>query len=241
MNKTLHILNGDAIKPLFLQSGIEGDVVVWREAFIEGPIEGDIKEPAFWERRKNHLKATYPEHYSEDGLNDIMKLGNTEDFDEVVLWFEYDLFCHANMLGCLAYICHHNVSLVCLGDELTGQFQTLGEIGPSDYQKLYANRSKLNNEDITYAGEVWKAFQTKEVKDVQPFIQGHPTFKYLGKALAQMVLLEPNDAGLNQLQHEMHQLKTEGLEDRKVVGTMLRRHPWLGLGDSQYWQFYNNI
>ena len=241
MNNKLHILNGDAIKPVFEKSEIKGDIIVWREALIEGPIQGEIRELAFWESRKDHLKAHFPDHYADDKLIDVDSLQRLERFHEVVLWFEYDLFCHANMLGCVAFIDHPSISLVCLGNELTGQFQTLGEIGLSDYQALYHLRAKLTEDDVLYAREVWKAFQTKEVKDIQPFIHGHPTFKYLGKALAQMELLESDADGLNPLQGEMHQLKTEGLEDRKIIGTMLRRHPWLGLGDSQYWNLLQSI
>ena len=35
----LHILNGDSTRYGFEQTGIEGDIMVWREVLSEGPVE----------------------------------------------------------------------------------------------------------------------------------------------------------------------------------------------------------
>ena len=228
-------------KAIFQQAEIEGDIVVWREVLVEGPVAGDIQEPEFWKNRKTFIELAYTKNYDEFVLTEIDKLQDLGKYKEVVLWFEYDLFCHVNMLGCLTFIDHPNSSLICLGDEFGGKFQGLGEIDPSDYSTLYLKRKTLSLTDISYAREAWMIFQNKDIKQMEPFMTGHSTFQYLGRAFSQLNLLQPYQQGLNALQIEMQQLKEESLDNKKIIGTMLKRHTWLGFGDLQYWTLLQSI
>src|SRR5687768_2512477 len=68
----LHVLDGDAIVEEFRAAGLPGESVVWREALLEGP----------WPR---HLR----------GVDDVVRATReamVKD-DEIVLWFDEDLFC----------------------------------------------------------------------------------------------------------------------------------------------------
>ncbi len=240
--RRLHILNGDATKHPFEKSGIEGEVTVWPEILVEGPLEGDIQSESFWDKRKDYVEATFGGNYAQKVIPRLELLHDLQGYDEVILWFEYDLFCQANMLGCLAFIEHHNLSLVCLGDELGGTLQGLGQIQPEDYAILLDKRLPLSAEDLAYASAVWQAWQTQSPEELKPYFGDHATFKYLGRALQEAHLLFPQETGLNALQLEMQQMIHDGTEDeRKIVGTMLRKQTWLGFGDLQYFKMLERL
>src|SRR6185312_16532082 len=98
----LHILNGDSTLRGFQETGLEGNTMVWRESLSEGPLEADISSAGFWRDRANWIGKTYresPEDYLATMMNELSKLG--EPYDEINLWFEFDLHCQANLLGVL--------------------------------------------------------------------------------------------------------------------------------------------
>ena len=47
MSKKLHIINGDSTLPILEKSGINGDVVVWRELLCEGPLHKEVGNDDF--------------------------------------------------------------------------------------------------------------------------------------------------------------------------------------------------
>ncbi len=113
MSTILHILNGDSIVQSFEQTGLDGDILVWREILSQGPLQEDILSADFWKTRSEWISKTFndrPEHYQEYVLNPLAKL--SEPYEEINLWFEFDLHCQVNMLGVMAMmtktpICHH--------------------------------------------------------------------------------------------------------------------------------------
>src|ERR1700709_2040819 len=96
----LHILNGDSTYQSFKHTGLEGHALVWREVLSEGPLEENISSGHFWEARSEWIGKTFnetPGAYQEKMIDQIDKLG--EPFNEIDLWFEFDLHCQVNMLG----------------------------------------------------------------------------------------------------------------------------------------------
>src|ERR1700761_1448616 len=103
MSTILHILNGDSTAHSFGHTGLEGDVLVWREILSQGPLQENIASGAFWSAREAWICKTFkdtPGHYQEYVLNPLAKL--SEPYEEINLWFEFDLHCQANMLGVMA-------------------------------------------------------------------------------------------------------------------------------------------
>ena len=53
-----HVLPGDAQVDDFMKTGIPGEVIVFREAFVTGPIEGvDVNE--FWDQRAHFILSEF--------------------------------------------------------------------------------------------------------------------------------------------------------------------------------------
>ncbi len=101
---TLHITNGDSALYLFKKSGILGTHVAWRDALNEGPVPAGLSLEETSELRARYL--------AERGFGSPIKLihefqrrdaqiRRAGDFDEVVLWFEHDLYDQLQLLQSL--------------------------------------------------------------------------------------------------------------------------------------------
>lgn len=96
----LHVLNGDAARHPFARSGLAGEVAVWGDMLSEGPVPGKLRADADWAARAAALERGYDIHreaYVQGARQRLRALEAASKHDEVVLWFEQDLFCLVNL------------------------------------------------------------------------------------------------------------------------------------------------
>src|ERR1700722_3381456 len=158
----LHILNGDSTAQTFAETGLEGDVLVWREVLSEGPLIENITSAEFWRGRLEWISKTFDEaHYQQNVLNELARL--EDPYDEINLWFEFDLHCQVNMLGVMNYIQQKTdlsrpaIYLIC-PDDYPGKedFRGIGELNAGELEYLYDNiRTQLSDIDFIVAAEAW--------------------------------------------------------------------------------------
>src|SRR5215218_1547267 len=99
----IHVLAGDALAADFKNAGFEGEIIVCRECLVEGDARAENLED-FWRVRAGFIKTTYgetEEKYFAGVVGELEKLTNLAPGAEANLWFEYELFCQANMWFCL--------------------------------------------------------------------------------------------------------------------------------------------
>ena len=90
-----HIVNGDSVGDKLKQGNIQGDILVWRELYTFGPVFTKMDEPDHRRTRARYLEQTLgiPEkEYIETCESQERKLQDFRKYDEIVLWFEHDLF-----------------------------------------------------------------------------------------------------------------------------------------------------
>src|SRR5437588_8017450 len=95
-NKMLHVHNGESTAGTAKKADLPGEHLAWREALVCGPTPSGLSDDDFWQMRASHLSDAYGLRF-EDCAKDLREpqaaLGQFFDHDEVVLWFEHDLFC----------------------------------------------------------------------------------------------------------------------------------------------------
>jgi hypothetical protein len=101
---TLHVTNGDGALYLLKKAGILGTHLAWRDALNEGPVPAGLSLEETSAVRANYLAqrgfATPIRLIHDFGRRDA-QLRSAGDFEEVVLWFEHDLFDQLQMLQVL--------------------------------------------------------------------------------------------------------------------------------------------
>src|SRR5688572_17147993 len=90
-----NILNGDSLAYSFPEAKIEGEIIVAREALVDGDLSGDNLND-FWRSRANYHGSTEDEYHNRV-VSEFEKIIDTPGNSEFNLWFEYDLFCQVNM------------------------------------------------------------------------------------------------------------------------------------------------
>ena len=101
---TLHITNGDGALYLLKKAGIFGTHVAWRDALNEGPVPAGLS--------LEETSAVRARYLADRGHGSAIKLIHdferrdalircAGDYDEVVLWFEHDLYDQLQLLQAL--------------------------------------------------------------------------------------------------------------------------------------------
>lgn len=253
-SSVLHLLNGDATLYLFKKSGITGKTAVWREVMCEGPTPATISPESLRTTRMPFICSFASENeegYHRKVIEELIRLGNElNGLEELVLWFEYDWFCQANLMAALAYLQQNftvlpAVSLVCIGDWPGAEKRLgLGEIAASDYPGLFENRIRLTAGDLAFARDFWEAFSAENPKKLLPLLDQVPeAFPYLAEATEGYFSLFPSvQNGLNVIeQHILHSI-AEGFDEyRKLMRHLLLNQGIFGFGDLQYEVYLHRI
>jgi hypothetical protein len=165
---SIHVLPGDALAVAFKNANIEGETIICRECLIEGDVKGDELDD-FWAARADFIKSSYGEDeysYVENVVGEFEKLFYLPAGTQVNLWFEYELFCQANMWFCLYLLEEENESeiyrvapVVRKEDEIWKGF---GGLGSEDLQKCFERRIKFSEEDILLGKSLWEAYRLKD-------------------------------------------------------------------------------
>lgn len=253
MSKTLHILNGDSTLSKFQNAGIDGDTYVWNEVLSDGPVDPDFASQSFWNRREKFMSKEFElteGQYFEKGQQPFEKMANNiQQYDEVVLWFEYDLFCQINMIALMHWLgsLHNlgNASLICAGKiDDSGRLYALGEIDTKSYLKLYENRLKLGSREFSYATDVYETFSSTSPDDLFTFVlMPFAELPYLPQALESHFRRFPSkQTGLTEIERQFVHFIQEGENDKKkLVGKMLRWQKHQGFGDLQYFNILERM
>ncbi|WP_208506173.1 DUF1835 domain-containing protein [Roseivirga sp. E12] len=249
----LHILNGDSTLHQFKNSGIEGNTYVWRDVLSEGPVNAEFGSDSFWTERDRFMSTQYQlknGQYLKGVVSSFKAMEESlSDLDEIVLWFEYDLFCQINMVALIHWLHGKNlnctVSLVCPGkiDESDRLFG-LGEIAADQYPQLFDTRLKLGSREFEFCSDVYEAYCSSDPTEMYNYVlMSLSEFQYLPDALDAHFKRFPNkESGLTEIEQKMISLIQEGENDsRKLVGKMLRWQRYHGFGDLQYFNILDGL
>jgi hypothetical protein len=230
MEDILHILNGDSTLKSFEQTGLEGDILVWREVLSEGPVEENIASAHFWKKRAGWIINTMgetPDGYDEKVIQPLSRL--SEPYREYNLWFEFDLHCQVNMLGVIMMLSKHTdlstptVYLIC-PESFPGvdDFRGMGQLNEEQLEYLYDNiRVQLGEPDFFVAAEVWKIYAAGNLVELKKYIAQNTywgNLHCLKRALeAQVARLERNAEGLNHIEQKLLDIYNSGITQRPAI------------------------
>ena len=242
IEKTIHILNGDSLTPRLKEIGVGDDQLVWREMLCEGTTVYDLNTDAFKKARIDYLKPFIDTEitYDESFLIPLLTT-NFAKYTSIILWFEYDLFCHINMLAALSYLkslkVPGDIYLVCSGWVENGtQLKGLGELSDKELKKHYETKVKLTQNDITLADNIWRLYCSDDHRNIKNYMTTKSSFAYLSNCLNAHLKRFPNVAsGLNVLETNILKIidKETIKSERQLIGYALQYQGFYGFGDLQ--------
>jgi hypothetical protein len=253
-SSTLHITNGDYTTNRLKNLNFEGKIITWREMLCEGKTTVDVGSENFWKTRFDFFKSSYKtskQKFIDYTVKEYRNLCNEKEQDEIVLWFEYDLFCQVNMLAVISWLKRYRkgrqVSLVCSG-KLDNQEKlvALGELSDNQLKEHYTNKTTLTKDDIEYADYIWQLYCSDSPLQLENAYKTHTnsTFSYLEEAIKNHLLRFPSiENGLNQIENSiLKTVKDTTFGDKnQLVSHLLSTQENYGFGDSQYFNKLNEL
>jgi hypothetical protein len=251
---TLHIVNGDAFGDKLRESGIQGEILVWRESLYEGPIRMQMSDSALISMRASYMNDRYgipgntfkTQTIQQEAKIDIL----ADEVDEVVLWFEHDLYDQLMVCYLLSRIDDSpsrsfELSLICI-DRFPGAdpFYGLGQLTVEQILDLHGTWLPVSDDQQSLASKVWTAYSASEPLPMAALIEEDLSpLPFLEKAIETHTARFPSmQNGLSAIQ----QLTLELLVDDEVSVLSLFQNISeqairYGLGDLQFFGILDGL
>jgi hypothetical protein len=239
----LHITNGEATRAPLERSGVPGRFYSWDDILHEGPtplVSGDE-----WLR----VRAKYLASAGYGDEADILatyagkdELERLDGEDEVVFWFEHDLYDQLLLIRHLWWIDTK-------GRGRAGRYSLvigtdyLGMLEPKAFPSRFDRRQPITEEQIALGSAAWRAFcgedpgQLVAFSDLRPDGRSHVLLPYLGRALHRLFEEFPSTAnGLSRCERQILEVLAEG--NRSPEQTFIqasKREEDIWLGDWSFW------
>ncbi len=241
----LHIHNGDMSANLLRQSMVTDTHLPWLEALPEGPAPGGLSEPDWLRKRAAFLASIYDMPYYEclDHISSQQaRLLHVDEFDEVVIWLEHDLFCQLTLMYLLAWFHDHPpqraaLSLVCIDHfEGVGHFHGLGDLNPAQMASLFPDRQPISQSQLSLGKRAWQAYCADTPEPLCALLDADlGALPYMKAALAVHLKRFPSTRnGLGHIRNQALAILADGpLPFNRLFAEFQQREPLYGLGDLQ--------
>ncbi len=155
----LHITNGDTAVRVMQEAGIVGEFLPWRDVLHEGPVPAGLELDAMSEVRARFIAecgwASLEETAGGFRERDA-KLAAYRDHDEVVFWFEHDLYDQLQLVQLLDWFSQQApgdtaLTMICADDYL-------GTMSTERLALLYPLRAEVTPLQLRLGEQAWRAF-----------------------------------------------------------------------------------
>lgn len=207
------------------RAGVPGMFSIWADPLHEGPVPGHLDDAALIEVRSRHLAGDG----NGDPVNDMRAwrrvIADHAAYDELVLWYEHDVFDQLNLVQLLTWIHEHvpdstRVSLVCI-DAFPGRpdFKGLGELTPNELAPLLGTREPVTAAQYDVAGRAWQAFREPSPQTLDALRrEDTAALPFLAAALDRFLQEYPwTTDGLSRSERRLLQLAAE--EEERTLGS----------------------
>jgi hypothetical protein len=159
----LHVTNGSIAVSRLHDLGVPGTIIPWDDVLHEGPVPAGVSDADL-----RHIRAEFLSSSPDDAADIERSLADRDARleagaaeDEVVLWFEHDLYDQLHVLqvlaqlSCLGPTRTARVSAVLADDYLTAQ-------SDAQLQAWFDGRPMVSDGQWQAASEAWRAFRSPD-------------------------------------------------------------------------------
>lgn len=243
-----NILNGDSLAYSFPDAKIEGEIIVAREALIDGDLSGNDLQ-AFWHSRARYLGLTEAEYHDQIAI-EFEKIMSAPDDSEFNLWFEYDLFCQVNMWFVISIINNLSVkkkvyavytSYLDRNNKLF--WNGFGPANSSQLQVCFADRILLSDADLQLGQELWTAYKDNNFEELIRLSKKQSlAFPYLEEVVNAHIDRYPKDGTNGRPEKVIEDItKNVSTDFQKVFEEFWNRESIYGFGDTQFKHLYDKV
>jgi hypothetical protein len=246
--RLLHILNGDSVRMTIENSAVPGKFSVWADALHEGPVPGGLSPEQFRQVRSTFWAANDWRSPNEEQTGMLERwdngLASFSNYDEVVMWFEHDLFDQLILIHHLDFFARHNggqtaVSLICI-DRFPGvdPFLGLGQLNADQLSSLLGTRQPVTQEQLDLGRAAWTAFTSPDPMGLPQLISGDTSaLPFLKAALLRFLEEYPSKpSGLPRTERQILTVLAAGPRSpERLFRAMYDLEQSVFMGDLSFW------
>lgn len=185
MTQRLNITNGDSAADTLSEAGIEGKIISWRDVLHEGPVDSSLSLEELSKQRARFIAGRRWDdfaHVSGDFAERDRVIRHLDYFDEIVLWFEDDLYDQLQLIQLLDFFGRGSG-----GGKKILLIQVDGYIPPlsaARLRELDAKRRAVTSEQFAVAQRAWRAFGSDDPSAISRLLDEQTSaLPYLAPAL----------------------------------------------------------
>jgi hypothetical protein len=253
----LHVANGDCTTDLIERAGIAGARSIWADVLHDGPVPGELTDDELLRVRAAFLADGVRESVDDvvEGLRRWRSIVDDDtQYDELVLWYEHDLFDQLNLIQLLSWIGRRRplklprcVSLICIGS-FPGRehFKGLGELSPQELAPLLDTRQPLEDAQYDLAARAWRAVRSPDPRAIEEVLQGDTSaLPFLAPALRRYLEELPSTRdGLSKSERRVLELASASSGAIDLRSTFPRMHHGetaFYISDGSFWSVVQQL
>jgi hypothetical protein len=222
----IHIHNGDVVATRAKRAGLEGEHLAFRESLVTGPV---VPGEQWMETRAQAIASGHDVdilRVRTDLLEQEQALDAARTHNEIVLWFEHDLFCLIHLIYLLQRFGDRRLSLVWCPTPLSHQEER-------DLHLLFDSRAAVTPSMMTAAREAWAAYIAETPAGINTLLERDThDFPFLKEGLALHASRFPApQSGLGAIEQQALALIGGGVGDFKALFPRISMK--YGFGDSE--------
>lgn len=246
MTQRLNITNGDSAAGTLSEAGIEGKIISWRDVLHEGPVDSSLSLEELSRQRARFIAERRWDdfaHVSGDFAERDRVIQHLDYFDEIVLWFEDDLYDQLQLIQLLDF----------LGSSSARKKKTLSLIQVDGYipplsaaklKELDEKRSRVTPEQLDLARRAWRAFGSDDPATIEAMLDEKTSaLPYLASAFGRHLEEFPAvGAGLSRSEREALTAIDEG--HKTPVAAFLevaKKQESIFLGDIVFYSYLERL
>jgi hypothetical protein len=243
-SRMLHVANGTSVTDTLALTDLPGGRSIWADPLYEGPVPAGLTDEELVDVRTRFLLGA--DGVQEDAWNDLRRwrrvIDDHESYDELVLWFEHDLFDQLNLTQLFSYLrlrpqVGRTVSLICI-NSFPGHpdFHGLGELKAEELASLFDTRHSVTDAEYAVAERAWQAFRAPTPEALDEFRRSDSSaLPYLAPALGRFLEDYPSTRdGLSRTERNLLRLAEEGLPLARAFPRMHKGEEAYYIGDTSF-------
>jgi hypothetical protein len=190
-----HVANGSSTTDLIVRAGLPGTTSIWADPLHDGPVPAGLDDSELLAVRARHLAeigATPPADVAAELERWRSALDNAA-CDELILWYEHDLFDQLNLIQLLDRMqsaravaaSARPITLICV-DRFPGRptFRGLGELTPKELSSLLEARRPITAAQLELTRRAWSAFRASDPREIERLLESDASaLPFLASAL----------------------------------------------------------
>ncbi len=245
-HRRLIVTNGKAAAANIRRTSVSADsILTWDDVLHDGPVRGELSRHHLNEERASYLAGaehgSYLEIFAGLERRDAALARNLQEADEVVLWFEHDLYDQLQLIQILDRVdllrAGAAVSVVC-------EDRFVGEATAEELEAAFSRRVPADSAAVRAAKDAWQAFISPSPHGMEEIVGRTETaLPFLPSAFDRLLQELPHPhSGLSRTELQILESLNDGpAAFGTVFSSSQRREDARFMGDTTVWIIFRRL